>query len=591
MTAMAGPVSAAPIPAEGSALPTSPVLAMPEWKDSVARALQHDDGSVKKRVWILGGVAAVGAAAAIANAFTSQPSEAGAPDAPEHAAVPRLAEERALQVRGGGCPRQRGNAQRAHVDDWPAALTPQAMTPVLPPPVAIGSTGDDERPAPGPATAGNDGQAGAGAPGRTGAAPSGAGSQLQLQRPAVPDTLMAKLAATGQSPTTLAGMVVAVALVAFMLQAYGVGRGSVAMDTIPWTAMGFMFMVLLQQHKQQAAGLAAAGAPAAEASARGRPSSRMKSERRAAAATTTIGPDTAAAAAAAPSAGTAAPTAPVAAAGPAASADSSSMAATLQACDELHQAEAFEEEAAQLQRAREQPGLTALQTVSVCWRQGRVSNALSWRMAMAAGGPDQENAKAKEARVAVLRQGMECLWAGMDVAEGARDPASALGVQVADQQLRTELACLHKWAAVVLAQVAPSMKEQIANAFKIRDHAKRSLELVPTDPQAMYVLGAWSYEVAQVGWVERRIAAALFGEPPQATLQEALALFQQAEDTEPGFWMVNRLKMAQTYEALGQRGQAVQWLQQALKMRHTCDEDRWGGVERNALAKKLKVHR
>ena len=474
--------------------------------------------------------------------------------------------------------------------DWLAgfAHTLQAMTPVLPPPVAIGSTGDDERSG-STATEAGGARTHADAPGFPGTGPSSTAGQLQVQRPAAPDTLMAKLAASGQSPTALAGMVMAVALLAFMLQAYGVGRGNVAMDTVPWTAMGFVFMMMLQQHKQQAATLTAAGsAPttAVEAKTTARASTRMKSERREAAKAAS------AAAVGAATAPAATPAAPAGAAAPAAAAaGSSSMAATLQACDELHQAEAFEEEAAQLQRARELPSLTALQTVSVCWRQGRVSNALSWRMAMAVGGPDQENAKAKEARVAVLRQGMESLWTGMDVAEGVRDPASALGVPVADQQLRTELACLHKWAAVVLAQVAPSMKEQIANAFKIRDHAKRSLELVPTDPQTMYVLGAWSYEVAQVGWVERRVAAALFGEPPKATLEEALALFQQAEDTEPGFWMVNRLKMAQTYEALGQRGQAVQWLQQALKMRHTCDEDRWGGVERNALAKKLKVQR
>ena len=73
---------------------------MPDWKESVARVLQNDDGSVKKRVWIFGGVAAIGATAAIVNTLTSQSSDVDTPDAPQLAAVPRLAEERILQVRG-----------------------------------------------------------------------------------------------------------------------------------------------------------------------------------------------------------------------------------------------------------------------------------------------------------------------------------------------------------------------------------------------------------------------------------------------------------------------------------------------------------
>jgi hypothetical protein len=146
------------------------------------------------------------------------------------------------------------------------------------------------------------------------------------------------------------------------------------------------------------------------------------------------------------------------------------------------------------------------------------------------------------------------------------------------------------WIAVVTAQVSPDLKSQITNAFVIRDHGRRAVELDPSNPRARYILGAWAYTVAGVGWFERRVAAAIFGSgPPTATYEEALEHFQAAEQGHPGFWMVNRLKLAQTHHALGGKVDAKKWLQLALDMQHTPDEDRWGGVERIKLAKSLGV--
>ena len=189
-------------------------------------------------------------------------------------------------------------------------------------------------------------------------------------------------------------------------------------------------------------------------------------------------------------------------------------------------------------------------------------------MAMASGGPDKESSAQKEPRLDVLRKGHAALLRSLELHEACAEA--------------------HMWAAVVTAQVSPDLKAQIMNAFVIRDHGRRAVELDPTNPRARYILGAWAYTVAGVGWFERRVAAAIFGSgPPTATYEEALEHFEAAEKTAPAFWMVNRLKLAQTRQALGHTAEAKQWLQQALRMEHTPDEDRWGGVERSKLAAKL----
>lgn len=254
----------------------------------------------------------------------------------------------------------------------------------------------------------------------------------------------------------------------------------------------------------------------------------------------------------------------------AAAAGAESCEEILGACDKLHARYDLAEEEVALgralaaARAEKSPAAEA----AVLWRQGRLANARSWRMAMAAGGPDKETAAQKEPRLDVLRKGHAALLRSLELHEPCADA--------------------HMWVAVVTAQVSPDLKSQITNAFVIRDHGRRAVELDPQNPRARYILGAWAYTVAGVGWFERRVAAAIFGSgPPTATYEEALEHFTAAEQTAPGFWMVNRLKLAQTHQALGRTSEAQQWLQQAMSMEHTPDEDRWGGVERAKLAAKL----
>ncbi len=64
------------------------------------------------------------------------------------------------------------------------------------------------------------------------------------------------------------------------------------------------------------------------------------------------------------------------------------------------------------------------------------------------------------------------------------------------------------------------MSKRIETAHFFREHVEQAIKLAPNDNVLHHLLGRWCFEVAQLGWVARRAAAALFGEPPTSTVDE-----------------------------------------------------------------------
>lgn len=64
--------------------------------------------------------------------------------------------------------------------------------------------------------------------------------------------------------------------------------------------------------------------------------------------------------------------------------------------------------------------------------------------------------------------------------------------------------------------------EKISRGYKYKEHIVKAIELNPSDAVCRYLHGRWCFEVAQIDWLTRRAAAALFGAPPTATIEEAL---------------------------------------------------------------------
>jgi len=123
----------------------------------------------------------------------------------------------------------------------------------------------------------------------------------------------------------------------------------------------------------------------------------------------------------------------------------------------------------------------------------------------------------------------------------------------------------HKWFAIALGSRGEfgGVKEKILDGFEFKKHIDLAAELNPRDHITQHLLGRFCYEVSQLSWIERKMAATLFAAPPTASLPEAVQHFLQAERLKPEGWKENRLFLAKCYIGLGDYATAVAWLDRA----------------------------
>ncbi|KNC84596.1 hypothetical protein SARC_03193 [Sphaeroforma arctica JP610] len=142
--------------------------------------------------------------------------------------------------------------------------------------------------------------------------------------------------------------------------------------------------------------------------------------------------------------------------------------------------------------------------------------------------------------------------------------------EVAKQALElapTNFAC-HKWYAITLSSIGDyeGTKSTIENAFPVRKHFEKALELSPGDATTSHLLGLWHYTIADMSWYVRKIAATIFASPPESTYEAARDCFAQAEASEPGFYLKNALMLGKAYAAIGDSAQAKIWFEKAKNM-------------------------
>ncbi|KAK3718981.1 hypothetical protein QZH41_013147, partial [Actinostola sp. cb2023] len=86
----------------------------------------------------------------------------------------------------------------------------------------------------------------------------------------------------------------------------------------------------------------------------------------------------------------------------------------------------------------------------------------------------------------------------------------------------------HKWLGITLSNVGDfeGNKVKIQNAYKIKDHFQKAIELNPTDPTCRYLLGVWCFTFADMPWYQQTLAAAIFATPPESSYQEVSLAFK-----------------------------------------------------------------
>ncbi|XP_077350783.1 regulator of microtubule dynamics protein 2 [Festucalex cinctus] len=133
----------------------------------------------------------------------------------------------------------------------------------------------------------------------------------------------------------------------------------------------------------------------------------------------------------------------------------------------------------------------------------------------------------------------------------------------------------HQWYAIMCGIMAEydTVQNKIKNGYIFKDHLDKAIELKPQDPLSYYLLGRWCYAVAQLSWLERKVAAALFGEPPSATVEDALKNFLKVEDIQPRYSKLNYVFLAKCYRDLGYMKKAREMCEAATAMQSVSKED------------------
>ncbi|XP_059758193.1 regulator of microtubule dynamics protein 1 isoform X3 [Balaenoptera ricei] len=134
----------------------------------------------------------------------------------------------------------------------------------------------------------------------------------------------------------------------------------------------------------------------------------------------------------------------------------------------------------------------------------------------------------------------------------------------------------HKWYAICISDVGDyeGIRAKIANAYVIKEHFEKAIELNPKDATAIHLMGIWCYTFAEMPWYQRRIAKMLFATPPSSTYEEALGYFHRAEQVDPNFYSKNLLLLGKTYLKLHNKKLAAFWLTKAKDYPAHTEEDK-----------------
>ncbi|XP_063348042.1 regulator of microtubule dynamics protein 2 [Pelmatolapia mariae] len=167
------------------------------------------------------------------------------------------------------------------------------------------------------------------------------------------------------------------------------------------------------------------------------------------------------------------------------------------------------------------------------------------------------------------------------------------GKKVGEEAVSLNPTCAesHQWYAIMCGIMAEydTIQNKIKNGYVFKDHLDKAIELKPQDPLSYYLLGRWCYAVSQLSWIERKVASTLFGEPPSATIEDALKNFLKVEELHPAYSKLNYVFLAKCYKDLGQCEKAKKMCQAACSMSAESKENEEAQKELSLLCPALGV--
>jgi len=192
-----------------------------------------------------------------------------------------------------------------------------------------------------------------------------------------------------------------------------------------------------------------------------------------------------------------------------------------------------------------------------------------WRISRAARDLAKESSVDKSRKKELSYEAFEC---------------AKKALEVDDQNFAS-----HKWFAITIADIGDyeGLKSKISNAFLIRKHLERAIEINPNDATTIFCLGMWCYNFANMpGW-QHRLASYIFTTPPTSTYTEAANYFSKAERAEPNFYSTNLLMLGTCFLKTGDNKRAMLYLDRAVKYPATTEEDEENKVKAQQLLDEL----
>ncbi|EAX00385.1 family with sequence similarity 82, member A, isoform CRA_b [Homo sapiens] len=95
----------------------------------------------------------------------------------------------------------------------------------------------------------------------------------------------------------------------------------------------------------------------------------------------------------------------------------------------------------------------------------------------------------------------------------------------------------HLWYAVLCGYVSEfeGLQNKINYGHLFKEHLDIAIKLLPEEPFLYYLKGRYCYTVSKLSWIEKKMAATLFGKIPSSTVQEALHNFLKVHFVYPLF--------------------------------------------------------
>ncbi|XP_013404794.1 regulator of microtubule dynamics protein 1 [Lingula anatina] len=150
----------------------------------------------------------------------------------------------------------------------------------------------------------------------------------------------------------------------------------------------------------------------------------------------------------------------------------------------------------------------------------------------------------------------------------------------------------HKWYAILLDYTGEyeGTKQRIANAYEVKEHFLKAVELNPKDATSVHSLGYWCFLFADLPWYQQKIASVIFTTPPTSTYEEALKFFLEAERIDPGFYSMNTMMLGKTYVRLKENARAIYHLKKVKSFPVKTVDDEKAHKEAAELLRGLGVH-